>query len=294
MFVELVPQNPDLSYAVVVVAFAFAIIEIVVCTILLLIFGLNMNERVIRQNGSWLNVIMLAGVFTISVSQLMICFGNTDALCTIDVYFFRVGICLLLTTLIFKTYRIYLIFCNKTATPLSMSESSVVLKIFAVVFVYTIFITVFVAIFGYDAVIIQSTKNEFYQYVTCKIPSATWNTIFQIIATLFLFVLLFVVLCLAWMTRNVGREYRESSSLAAFTGIISATFIIFFPLYYVLDDESESELFRFIIRSEFAFISIWAAFFLLFFPKVYALYKDKRTLGRQASSSFTNNSMMRQ
>jgi len=277
---------------VAVVAFALAIAEMVVCAVLLVIFGLNMNKRVMRQSGAWLNILMLSATFILALSQLLLCFGRTDALCTIDLYFFRFGLSLLLCGLVFKNYRIYRIFCNKTATPLSITETSLTLKIFILIGAYMLFITVFVAVFGYDAIVVQSTKNRFYYYVICKIPSRAWDVIFQVLLELFILFLIVISLILAWLTRNAGAEYRESTVLATFSGVVAISFVIFFSLARTLSDDSDAQIFRFVIQVEFLSLIVLAAIVLLFLPKVVLLYKDNvrqsRSISRQSHLSELN------
>ena len=69
---------------------------------------------------------------------------------------------------------------------------------------------------------------------------------------------------LAWLTRKVQAEYRESKGLAAFSTIISASLIIFVPLNYTLGNETNSQILRYVITVEFltvTFISIIALLF---------------------------------
>jgi hypothetical protein len=271
----IVPQNPDLSYAVACVFFGISIIEIIVCLVLLVIFALNMDSRIVRQSGALLNVTMLVGTLMLSIAQLLTCLGNTDALCVLVLYFFRTGFMLLMSCLLLKNFRIYRIFGNKKATALNITELYLFGWVLLITGVYVGVITVFVAVFGFDAVLIQSTKDYFYQFIKCRIPFTTWNFIFEIFLEVTIVCLLVMTLILAWLTRRVHSDYSESKSLATFAGIVAIVLVILVPLSLTLGDESDSQIIRFVIQSEFILIIVVSSLGLLFIPKTIMIFRNR-------------------
>ena len=249
----------------------------IVCFVLLVIFVLNFNSKVIRQSGALLNITMLAATFFMALSQLLICLSRTDATCTLVLLVYRTSLILLMSALLFKNYRVYRIFGNKSANALKITESSLLVKVFIITFIYAAVITVFVAVFGLKAITFQSLKDYYYQFVKCEIPNETWNIILEFFLELIAAALIILTLILAWLTRKAQSGYNESVPLAAFSGIIAAALLILIPLALSLGDDAESEIFRFIIQAEFISIVVVSACVLLFIPKAFVLYKSKKT-----------------
>lgn len=193
-------------------------------------------------------------------------------------------------SLLFKNYRVYRIFANKKATAVFITENTLLMYIGISTLVFLILLTVIVAVFGFEAVIRQSSSNIFYQYVQCTLPNKAWNQIVQISLDVVIYLQVIASLILAWLTRKVQAEYRESRGLAAFAIILFVSLIIFIPLNYTLGDETDSQILRYVIVVEFFTITIISAFGLLFVPIVLSVYSQKKEdKGRKYRSSSNNN-----
>lgn len=275
-FLGIVPQNPDLSYAIVDVFFGVAIFEIILSIFLIIFFVYHFNHRVIRQSAPLTTLAMLFGVLGMAISLLITSFGKTDAICTIILYTFRISFYVVLAGLSLKNFRIYKIFSNKSANALNITEYRLLTYLGLSALLYTVYITIFVAVFGYDAVLKQSSKDLFYQYIRCAIPNKFWEIFFQITIELLFVILILVSLCLSWLTRKVTSQYSESHALAAFSITITASFIIFVPLNFTLSDDVDSQILKYTVMAEFITIASFSAFGFLFFPKVYGVIKNKR------------------
>lgn len=275
-FLEIVPQNPDLSYAVVAVFFAISIIELTICLALIFLFIAHYNYRCIKRMSPLFSLFILFGLALLSLSQLILSFARTDALCVINVYLNRLGLITILFGLLFKNYRIYKIFANRSALALSLPESSSILIIVAGSILYIGVITIFIAVFGYDAVLKTSSGNPYYQYIICQIPSKTWNLILEIFMQVVVGILLIMCLILAWLTRKVHSDYRDTRTLSSYIAILAATFIIFSPLEYTFSDDTDSQLFRYIVIVESLTIIISSGLALLFIPKVFLIFKESK------------------
>ena len=272
---EIVPQNPDLSYAVVDVFFGVGIAEFIICIGLLIFLIYHRNNRVIRQCAPLVTATMLIGVTGLALAQIFLSFARTDAWCVINLYLFRISLNLILMSLLVKNYRIYKIFANKKAIAVSITESRLLFYIGITTLFYIIILTVVVSVLGFKAILRQSTSNRFYQYIQCAVPNKAWNDIFQISLDVIVFIQIIASLILAWLTRKVQLEYRESNGLAAFSITIFASLIIFIPLNYTLGNETNSQILRYVITVEFltvTFISITA---LLFIPIVLSVYTKR-------------------
>lgn len=137
---------------------------------------------------------------------------------------------------------------------------------------YIAIMTVFVAVFGFKAVVLKSSENIYYHYVQCVIPNSTWDTLFTYYTRLYTFIFLLVGAVFAWLTRNVRSDYRESRTWTAFTCIILALV----PLEATFGDKTDSQIFRYAINMELYLIIIVSALTLLFFPKIYEIYRENK------------------
>ena len=264
-----------MSYAVVNVFFGVGIAEFIICIGLLIFLIYHRNNRVIRQCAPLVTIAMLFGVTILALAQIFFSFARTNAWCTINLYMFRICLNIVFMSLLVKNYRIYKIFSNKKATAVSITESRLLFYIGITCLFYIIILTTFICIFGYKAALKQSTSNQFYQYIQCSIPNKTWNSILIIFLELILIIQIFASLILAWLTRKVQTEYRESRRLAAFSTMLFVELIIFVPLFYTLKDSTNSQILRYVITVEFLTVVILSAIFLLFVPIVLAVQSEK-------------------
>lgn len=276
----IIPQNLNLSYAIVDVFFGISIAEVFISVCLIVFIFLHRNYRAIRQNAPWLTLAMLIGVLWMSISQLLLSFSRTDGMCYITLYFTRFGTMLLLMGLLVKNYRIYKIFSNNKATALSITEGRLLWFLVIFMFIYMAIVVALTISLDYGAYLKQSTKNQYYQYVQCCIPNSAWNKIVELYLLITLAIPVLASLILAWLTRKVRSEYRESSTLAAFSIVITISLLIFIPLSVTLSDESNSEALKYAVFVEYFSVVIFSAFGLLFFPKVYSVLKAKARMRR--------------
>lgn len=63
--------------------------------------------------------------------------------------------------------------------------------------VYVAGITIFVPVFGFNAVVEQSASNVYYQYVECVVPNSIWDTIFEFYYLLYTLLFILTALLLA-------------------------------------------------------------------------------------------------
>lgn len=266
-----------MSYAVVNVFFGLGIAELIFCIGLLIFIIYYRNEKAIRQCAPLVTITMLIGVIGLTLAQIFLSFARTDAWCSINLYLFRISFNLILMALLVKNYRIYKIFANKKATAIVITESRLLIYIGITTLFYIIVLTVIVSVFGYKAVLRQSTSNPFYQFIKCLIPNKTWNSIFQISLDVIIFIQIILSLILAWLTKKVQSEYRESRRLAAFASIMFACVIIFVPLNYTLGDSTNSQILRYVTVVQFLTLTILSAIAILFIPIVISVYGKKES-----------------
>jgi hypothetical protein len=63
--------------------------------------------------------------------------------------------------------------------------------------------------------------------------------------------------------------------LATFAGIVAAVLLILIPLSLTLGDESDAQIIRFVIQSEFILIIVVSSLGLLFIPKTIMIFRNR-------------------
>lgn len=276
LFLEITTQNPDLSYAVVDVFFGIAILEMIICTILIILYLINFNDPIIKRSAPIVTFLILIGIKFMALSQLIFSLKKSHAICTLTVFTFHIGIILVITGLLVRSYRVYKIFSNKDALPVLMPESKLLWAMGLFSGIYILIIVVFVCVFGYDALTKTSSYSIYYKYIECAIPDSPWDTIFIFLLQIPILLLLVINLVLAWLTRKVRTEYRDTNSLASIVCILFASYVLFIPLGLTFNDKIDCAIMRYVIHVEFITIVIVSALGILFVPKMYVIYMKKK------------------
>ena len=286
--VEVVVQETDLSDPVSAVFFGVAIFEIIICLILMVAFIKYFDEPIIRRSTPWITVMILFGVTCLATTQMIFSITTTDATCTISSILYHLGMSILLTGLAVRNYRIYIIFSNKKARSVNISESKLLLVMALITGTYMLFIIVIFCIFGFKANVVQSSQSIYYKYLDCGVPNSTMDTIFTIFTQVFIGIMILINLLLAWLTRKVKADFRETNPLVAISVIIGAAYIIFIPLGATLKNQVNSESFKYAINVELLTIIIIGSLVILFIPKIVQIQKKKRK-DKQRQSRVLNN-----
>lgn len=273
---EIVPQNIDLTYAVAAVFFGIAIAELVICLFILCFYIVHRNNSHIRKSSFPISVAILIGIIVGCIGQITFSLGATDALCIITLYFYRTGLIVVLSGMLVKNYRIYRIFANKTASAINLSEVKLLSILIAIAAAYLCLLTVVVTVLGFNAELMYNANNIFYQYVECRVPNSTWNTIFTILMGAISAVIIIFFIAFAWLTRNISSDYRETKALSAFVVVVAATYLILVTIIYSFKDSTDSQLFRYILSAELVAIINTCTILLLFVPKIYSIIKQTR------------------
>lgn len=288
----LVPQNPDLSYAVVDVFFGI-LIGLIFFTFLafFLIFKLR-NHVIIRRNTPNISLIVLFGLLLVELSGLVTCFGVYDWTCVSYLFFFIIGMALILGGIISKEFRIYRIFSNRTAAAIELKDYELFLLIAGITLYFTIIASVIVFT-GFDAQLLQSSSNRFYLFYKCSFGSSFENIFFSALLEISFFVFRIVAVYLAWLTRKVASSYSESRSVFVVVTVYLCLDLIFVPLIQSLKDGTDSAVIRLTLRLINNSITAAATLILMYYYRFWLVYcynkkKKKRSRSRISTSSLNN------
>jgi hypothetical protein len=271
-----VPSNPSLSYAVIAAffgAFVFLLLSAILAIGILFYYR---DHVLIKKNTPVISLIVLIGVTFSLIGCICLCFGAYDWSCNVNFILIHVFGSLVFSGIIAKNYRIYKIFKNKSATSIVIKDSQLFVIIGAI-FIYFFLLFILAICTSYGAYQYSSVDNAFYLYIECSSSSYFWKVFLEILVHVSSTILKLIALALAWLTRKVAPSYSESYEILIILSIYFCVDIVTLPLYFELDNGSNSALIRMILVFETAFITTAATLTILFYSRFYRVYRyDKK------------------
>ena len=241
------------------------------------------NHPIIRRNTPLISLLVLSGIVFILIGGIIICTGITDASCIIFIFFSNIGFSLILGGIIAKNYRIYKIFNNGSASAVDISD----LRLFLIVFVIVVYFTllaILITIAGFSAKISQSSSDPFYLYYDCTIGNKFWKLFLAIFNETSLTLIRFLALGFAWINRKVVSTYSESHAVAAVILVYLCLDICFLPLYFALQNGTDSALYKLAIKSIYICLISVFTLILLFYARFYKVYRYEIKLKKNNSN----------
>lgn len=234
------------------------------------------DHVLIRRNTPIISLIVLIGIASILIGCICLCFGAYDWSCKINFLLLHAFGSLLISGIIAKNYRIYRIFKNKSATAVVIKDSKLIMIIGAI-FIYFFLIFILAICTSYGAYQYESEDNMFYLYIQCSPRTEFWKIFLEILVHVSSTILKIIALALAWLTRKVVTTYSESYEILIIISIYFCIDIVTLPLYFELENGSNSALIRMVLVFETAFITAAATLIILFYSRFYRVYRyDKK------------------
>ena len=270
------PSNPSLSDAVIAAFFGAFIFLLLSAILAIGILFYYRDHVLIRKNTPRISLIVLIGVSFGLIGSICLCFGAYDWSCNVNFILIHVFGSLVFSGIIAKNYRIYKIFKNKSATAIVIKDSQLFVIIGAI-FVYFFLIFVLAICTSYGAYQYSSEENAFYLYIECSSSSYFWTVFIEIFIQVSATILKFFALILAFLTRNIAPSYSESYEILIILSIYFCVDIVTLPLYFELDNGSNSEILRTVLIFETTFITAASTIIILFYSRFYRVYRyDKK------------------
>ena len=278
------PQNPSIQYAAIAVFFGIMIFLLILSLIAYVFLFYYFNHPIIRRNTPMISSLVLSGIVFILIDGIIICTGISDASCIIFIFFYNIGFSLILGGIIAKNYRIYKIFNNRRASAVDISDLSLFLIVFVIVFYFTL-LAIFFAIAGFKAEIFQSSSDPFYLYYDCAIKNKFWQIFLAIFNQVSLLLIRFLALGFAWINRKVVSTYSESRAVTALVLIYLCLDICFLPLYFALQNGTDSAIYKLVIKSIYICLISVFTLILLFYSRFYKVYQYEIKLKKKNSNN---------
>ena len=269
---RIIYDNPSLSDAVVAVFFGISVVIVIAFSLVIAILIVNYNNRVLRSRSPLVTIIMCFGLLFGALGWLLMSLGSTDALCWIIIVIDSVGFSFLIGGLIAKNFRIYRIFSNNRSEALNLGTWRLCFFI-GLLTLFFLLLTLFMLLNGYGATVEVSSENPFYISVSCTTDSDFWNTFYSIVSVTCRVLFVLLACWLSWLTRKVHGVYNESKELAIISYSFLMTYILLLPIYYILNDSTNSETLKYVVLAEQLFIIEMLGLCIYFIPLLYRMFR---------------------
>ncbi len=276
-FLAIVPDNSNLGVAVVDVFFGIFIFFAFAFTVILFVYIYLRKEPRIRKNSPLLSYILLLGCILVTAGLIIASINTNDGICIVSRYFSYNGQALLFGSLVAKNYRIYRIFHNANAAPVLVPEWKLILGI-GLYWLYFMFLVSMLLVAGFGSYLGVSRTNPFYTYLSCRCSSSFWNTFFLIVFTLSKITAIVAAAILAFVNRKIPAAYSESRQISIIVYTLLSFGIVLTPIYFVMGDNTNSQIFKFLIQAVFVTITVVTISCVLFLPNLYQVYHDRQVL----------------
>ncbi|KAI9218592.1 periplasmic binding protein-like I [Blastocladiella britannica] len=203
-------------------------ISIVVATTMVL--AQNREVPAVKSMSFTFLCVIALGLVMVLVSNLVGLGVQTTATCVVDLWLFSIGALLVLAASLVKAYRIWRIFDNASMTRMQIKNKTLMLGMSLLLGIQLILLVVWTVVSPPTAMTV--TSHDWY-YQDCASANAGFGTGMTAATLLYNSGLLGVLLYLAYKTRNIASNFRESAHLAyvaqntLLAGIVVAMFEFF-------------------------------------------------------------------
>jgi hypothetical protein len=177
-------------------------------------FGIMREKPVIKRASPVFCQLMLLGLIMVWISLILWTGSQTTLTCNIKLWFFLVGYAIVMSNLLFKTYRIWRIFeINKSSRAHNLRNIDL-LRYSAIIVLIEIIILIALMIVDMPRPQMFSTKSsDYYRYMSCGSKSQG-QLIIMIVFIIFNVLMILMGAILAFLTRNAHSAFNESKFIA--------------------------------------------------------------------------------
>jgi hypothetical protein len=208
--IEISPFFVSYSEPIAIFVVLMSSLNIIVAIGVAILFSVMKEKPVIKRASPVFCQLILLGLIMIWISLILWTGYPTTATCNIKLWFFLVGYALIMSNLLFKTYRIWKIFeVNKSTKAQNLSNSDL-LKYSTVVVLIEIVILIALMVVDLPRPQMFATKtSDYYRYMSCGSKSQG-QMIITIIFIVFNVLMILMGAILAFLTRNAHSSFNES------------------------------------------------------------------------------------
>lgn len=285
----IVPYEPSLTEDAGILALVLLIIGWIVNAFLIIYFYINRKERVIKRTSHIFTQLMLFGVLSCLISQLFWSINQSVTICILKIWFMAIGFGLIMGNLLAKTYRIYLIFNNKTLKSVVIEDKLLMYFSLSVLVLEILFLSIYTFTGGLPSPVVYYDQfDNLNAYVQCSVES-DFVQLWGIITILLLNGIL--IICggvVAFITRKIDSSYNESKHITSVTFLYILSCALAIPLYYTSPASLNGCKTQFLIRTIAIMMCLLGTLFILFLPIVISLEREKMSRKNNSTNSTTD------
>lgn len=189
---------------------------IAICIVMMTYFYHYRHEKIIKKSSPFFCQLILLGIIMVLASVIVWTLVQDSLTCVLKIWFFFIGVGLILGNLLAKTYRVFRIFSNVRVHTTAIRDVDLFKFSFAVILMESILVLIFTVADGMPYVaVFTSTTDQFYSYIQCTTSTPSFALTMSIILCVYNGILIILAAVLAYMTRNVDSAFNESRYIAA-------------------------------------------------------------------------------
>ena len=269
-FLAIVPENLTFSSTLGLIVSILALLLIVICISSMIYFYVNRNEKIIKKSSPVFCQLILFGIIMVNSSLIIWTLTQTQVTCIVKLWVLCLGFALIMGNLLAKTYRIFKIFTNIKVSTAAITDIDLLKFSGVVIFFEAALLAIYTFGSGTlpEAIVINSSTNSLYAFVSCQVPNnETFQTTMTIVIIAFNIILVLLGAVIAYLTRNVDSAFNESTWIGATMYAYIFLSVIFLSLYYTNGDGSGSAGAQYAERSFAILLGMLLTLGFLFGPK---------------------------
>lgn len=285
------PRVPSLALSIT--TYVFMALVIVASMYFSVVFWVYRREKVIKATSPLFSQLILLGIDLAAASQIPWNVPTqTNLTCYIKPWMLALGYGLMVSGIIAKLYRIYVIFCTSAALRSISGRGAAGRGTWAIHDRYLLAIpggvcgtlAVLLLLYFYTSgppVPTESYTSANELELTCKTPSEGVQIAFTIAIIVFCVALAFCAAALAFLTRSVEGAFNETLYLTFVAYSYTAITIILIGTYYTSTDVVGSPTRQLMLRTVGVFLVTVITLLALFLPKVLVMFGERRRARRR-------------
>ena len=233
-------------------------------------------EPVIKKASPLFCQLILLGVIVINTGILIWVLAPSTCACLIRCWTLMLGIALIFSNILAKSFRIYKIFTSIRVRNNPLTNGYLIKYTLSILFFEVALLLVFTFVNGIpELIVVHDPRDYKNSYMSCRSQYTTFESLTLILILIYNAILIFATAILAYLIRNVEESYNESKHIALAAYSSTLLYIIILPIYFTVSEYTDHYVEnRLLVQSIGLFCISFVILIFLFLPKLICLYKS--------------------